>query len=200
VFSERASPVQWAGPKRFHDSPLALADLPPIEGLILSHDHYDHLDQHTIETLRGQVQRYLVPLGVGARLRDIGVAPKRIEEFDWWQESHLNGIRVVATPASHFSGRIMLDHNKTLWASWVIESGPHRLFYSGDTGYFPGFRQIGAKYSPFDLALMENRGYDDGWPEVHMSPEDTVRAFTDVKGKLLYVVHNSTFDLSYHTW
>ena len=200
VFSQRVSPVQWAGPKRFHAPPLALADLPPIEGLILSHDHYDHLDTHTIETLKGQVQRYFVPLGVGARLRGMGGAADRIEEFDWWQEGRFNGIRLVAAPAQHFSGRGLFDRDKTLWASWAIESGGQKLFYSGDSGYFPGFKQIGERLGPFDLAMMENGAYDASWPAVHMSPEDTARAFLDVKGKLMYVVHNSTFDLAFHTW
>ena len=201
VFSERVSPVQWAGPTRFHPSPLALADVPLIDGLILSHDHYDHLDRLTIETLLGKVQRYFVPVGVGARLRAFGVAADRIEELDWWQETSFNSIRLAATPASHFSGRTLWDRDKSsLWASWVIESGPHKLFYSGDTGYFPGFKQIGEKYGPFDLAMMENGAYDDAWPEVHMSPEESALAFKDVKGKLLYVIHNSTFDLAYHTW
>lgn len=200
VFSERASPVQWAGPKRFHPPPLGLADLPPIEGLILSHDHYDHLDTHTIATLRAQVQRYFVPLGVGARLREMGVAADRIEEFDWWQEGRHQGVRLVAAPSQHFSGRTLWDRDRTLWSSWVIEAGPHRLFYSGDSGYFAGFRQIGERLGPFDLALMENGAYDAAWPSVHMTPEETVRAFTDVRAKLLYVVHNSTFDLAFHTW
>ncbi|MFI5445589.1 MBL fold metallo-hydrolase [Polaromonas sp. UC242_47] len=200
VFSDRASPVQWVGPKRFHPTPLPLTDLPPIEGLILSHDHYDHLDTATIESLRGKVQRYFVPLGVGARLRDMGVAPERIEEFDWWQKGKHGEVELTAAPAQHFSGRTLSDRNSTLWASWVIQSGPERIYYSGDSGYFPGFKQIGERLGGFDIALMENGAYDDYWPSVHMSPEETVQAFKDVRGKLLYLVHNSTFDLAFHTW
>lgn len=200
VFGERASPVSWAGPKRFHAPPLALADLPPIEGLVLSHDHYDHLDVPTIEALKDRVQRYFVPLGVGARLRDFGVAADRIQEFDWWQEGQWGDVTLAAAPAQHFSGRTLWDRNKTLWASWVLRSGGERIYYSGDTGYFPGFREIGRRLGPFDLALMENGAYDGYWPAVHMAPEETVQAFQDLGARMLYLVHNSTFDLAFHTW
>jgi L-ascorbate metabolism protein UlaG (beta-lactamase superfamily) len=200
VFGERVSPFSFAGPKRFHPTPLALADLPPIEGLILSHDHYDHLDVPTIEHLRERVQRYFVPLGVGARLRDMGVAAQRIEEFDWWQKGQHDGVQLTAAPAQHFSGRGLTDRNRTLWASWILQSGDNRIFYSGDSGYFPGFKQIGERFGGFDIALMENGAYDTYWPSVHMSPEETVQAFKDVRAKVLYLVHNSTFDLAFHTW
>lgn len=200
VFSERASPVQWAGPRRFHPPPLALHEVPPIEGLILSHDHYDHLDTATIETLLDRVQRYFVPLGVAARLRALGVPDDRIEEFDWWQQSRHGEVELAATPAQHFSGRSPWDRNRTLWASWVIRSGGQRIFYSGDSGYFGGFAQIGERFGGFDIALMENGAYDSHWPAVHMSPEETVMAFRDLRAGLLYLVHNSTFDLAFHAW
>jgi len=200
VFSERASPLQWVGPKRFHAPPLTLDQLPAIEGLILSHDHYDHLDTATIEALRERVQRYFVPLGVGARLQEMGVAPQRIEEFDWWQRSKHGDVEITAAPAQHFSGRTLWDRDRTLWASWVLQSGGQRLFYSGDSGYFPGFKQIGERLGGFDIALMENGAYDAYWPSVHMTPEETLKAFKDLKAKVLYVVHNSTFDLAFHTW
>jgi L-ascorbate metabolism protein UlaG (beta-lactamase superfamily) len=200
VFGERVSPVAFVGPKRFHAPPLALTDLPPIEGLILSHDHYDHLDTPTIEFLNGRVQRYFVPLGVGARLQDMGVAAPRIQEFDWWQGASHADVRLTAVPAQHFSGRTLWDRNRTLWAGWVIESGGQRIYYSGDTGYFPGFKQIGERFGGFDLVLMENGAYDSYWPSVHLSPEETVQAFQDVRGRVLYLVHNSTFNLAFHTW
>jgi L-ascorbate metabolism protein UlaG (beta-lactamase superfamily) len=200
VFGQRASPFSFAGPKRFHPPPIALAELPPVEGLILSHDHYDHLDTETIEGLRERVQRYFVPLGVGARLQGMGVAAGRIAEFDWWQSARHADVELTATPAQHFSGRTLSDRNRTLWASWVIASGGERIFFSGDSGYFPGFKQIGDRFGGFDIALMENGAYDSYWPAVHMTPEETVQAFGDLRGKLLYVVHNSTFDLAFHTW
>jgi L-ascorbate metabolism protein UlaG (beta-lactamase superfamily) len=200
VFGERVSPVSFAGPKRFHLPPIALSELPPIEGMFLSHDHYDHLDQPTIETLRDRVQRYFVPLGVGQRLRDMGVAATRIQEFDWWQGGSHAGVSFSAVPAQHFSGRTLWDRNSTLWAGWVIESGGQRIVYTGDSGYFPGFKQIGERFGGFDLALMENGAYDSYWPSVHMSPEETVQAFLDLRGRMLYLVHNSTFNLAFHAW
>lgn len=200
VFSQRASPVQWVGPKRFHPTPLPLAELPAIEGLVLSHDHYDHLDVATIEHLRQNVRRYFVPLGVGKRLVAMGVAPDRIQEFDWWDKGSHDGVELMAAPAQHFSGRTLWDRDQTLWASWIIQSGGQRIFYSGDTGYFPGFKQIGERFGGFDIALMENGAYDTYWPSVHMMPEETVQAFKDLRAKVLYVVHNSTFDLAFHTW
>ena len=200
VFSERVSPLQWLGPKRFHAPPLTLEQLPPIEGLILSHDHYDHLDAVAIEALRERVQRYFVPLGVGTRLQEMGVPAERIEEFDWWQRSRHAEVELVAAPAQHFSGRGLWDRDRTLWASWVIQSGAQRIYYSGDSGYFPGFKQIGERLGGFDIALMENGAYDSYWPSVHMTPEETIEAFKDLNAKLLYVVHNSTFDMAFHTW
>jgi L-ascorbate metabolism protein UlaG (beta-lactamase superfamily) len=200
VFGRRASPFSFVGPERFHPPPVALGDLPPIEGLILSHDHYDHLDVETIEALRSNVQRYFVPLGVGERLRGMGVAADRIEEFDWWQQGRLGDIELTAAPAQHFSGRTLTDRNRTLWAAWSIKSGNEKIFYSGDTGYFPGVAEIGAKLGPFDIALMENGAYDSYWPSVHMSPEETVKAFSQLNARTLYLVHNSTFDLAFHPW
>jgi L-ascorbate metabolism protein UlaG (beta-lactamase superfamily) len=200
VFSERASPVQWAGPKRFHASPIALQDLPPIEGLILSHDHYDHLDRATIEALALKVNRYFVPTGVGARLQGMLVPAERIQEFGWWDSGAHAGVQLTAAPSQHFSGRSLTDRNSTLWASWVIQSGDQRIFYSGDSGYFPGFKQIGERFPGMDLALIENGAYDSYWPAVHMTPEESIRAFQDLKAKTLFSVHNSTFDLAFHPW
>lgn len=200
VFGQRASPVGFAGPRRFHEPPVALADVPPIEGLILSHDHYDHLDVGTIEALKDRVQRYFVPLGVGQRLVKFGVPADRIEEMDWWDERQWGEVTVTAAPAQHFSGRTLWDRNRTLWASFAIKSGGQSLFYSGDTGYFPGFQEIGRRLGPFDIALMENGAYDSYWPMVHMAPEETVQAFQDLRARTLYLVHNSTFDLAFHGW
>ena len=200
VFGERASPVSFAGPRRFHVSPVALADVPPIEGLVLSHDHYDHLDVGTIEALKDRVQRYFVPLGVGERLRRFGVPADRIEEMDWWEERRHGEVTVTAAPAQHFSGRTLWDRNRTLWASFLLQSGGERIFYSGDTGYFPGFKEIGRRLGPFDIALMENGAWDSYWPTVHMTPEETVQAFQDLGARTLYLVHNSTFDLAFHGW
>ena len=200
VFGERASPFGFVGPKRFHTPPLKLEDLPPIEGLLLSHDHYDHLDRPTIEYLRDRVKRYFVPLRVAARLQDMGVAAERIAEFDWWDSAEHAGVKLTATPAYHFSGRAPWDNNSTLWASWVIEAGGQRLYFSGDSAYFDGFAEIGRRFGGFDIALVENGAYDDAWPSVHMAPEETIRATKDLRAKVLHPVHNSTFDLAFHPW
>ncbi len=200
VFGERASPFTWAGPRRFHKPPITLEALPPIEAVILSHDHYDHLDVPTIEYLAARVQRYFVPLGVGARLVEMGVPAERVTELDWWQGAEHAGVKLTATPSQHFSGRTLADRDRTLWASWVMQSGAERIFYSGDSGYFPGFKQIGDRFGGFDLALMENGAYDSYWPGVHMTPEQSIKAFEDLRGKVLYSVHNSTFDLAFHGW
>jgi L-ascorbate metabolism protein UlaG (beta-lactamase superfamily) len=200
VFSERASPVQWAGPKRFHPSPINLEQLPLIEGVILSHDHYDHLDRHATEFLAKTVRHYVVPLKVGERLVDMGVPKERITELGWWGSAAVSDIKLTAAPAQHFSGRTLTDRNKTLWASWVIESAGQHIFYSGDGGYFSGFKEIGKRFPNIDLALIENGAYDAQWPDVHMTPEQSVDAFLDLKAKVLYPVHNSTFDLAFHQW
>jgi L-ascorbate metabolism protein UlaG (beta-lactamase superfamily) len=201
VFGERASPVSFAGPKRFHRSPLPLAAVPPVEGLVLSHDHYDHLDTETIRALLDRVERYFVPLGVKARLTAQGVPAERIVELDWWQATTHGTVSLVAAPAQHFSGRTLWDRNRTLWASWVIVQGETRIFYSGDSGFHGGLRTIGERFGPFDVALMENGAYNPvDWPRTHMTPEQTLQAARDVRARLLYGVHNSTFDLAFHPW
>ena len=209
VFAERASPVQWMGPKRFHAPPIALADLPPLRGVILSHDHYDHLDRDTVVQLAKTADVFLTPLGVGDRLVAWGVAPEKVRQFDWWQGTSIDGVQFTATPAQHFSGRGLFDGNKTLWASWVIvdaarrdvvDDSELRVFFSGDTGYFDGFKEIGRRFGPFDVTLMETGAYDPQWPYVHMQPEQTVQAHQDLRGRWLLPVHNGTFDLAMHGW
>ena len=200
VFAERASPVQWAGPKRFHAPPIALDDLPPIRGVILSHDHYDHLDYNTVRHLAKSVDVFLTPLGVGDRLIDWGVDASKVHQLDWWQGVDIDGLRFTATPAQHFSGRGLFDGNQTLWASWVIVDDELRVFFSGDTGYFDGFKAIGERFGPFDVTLLETGAYDPQWPYVHMQPEQTVQAHQDLRGRWLVPIHNGTFDLAMHGW
>ena len=200
VFAKRASPVQWMGPKRFHPSPIALADLPPIKAVILSHDHYDHLDYQTVLALADKTQWFLTPLGVGDRLIDWGIEAAKVKQLDWWQSTEVAGVRLVATPAQHFSGRGLLDADKTLWASWVIIEKDLRVFFSGDTGYFDGFKAIGEKYGPFDITLMETGAYDARWPAVHLHPEQVLQAHLDLRGRWLLPIHNGTFDLAMHSW
>lgn len=200
VFSERASPVQWAGPKRFHQPPLTIAELPPIKGVILSHDHYDHLDYAAILQLADKVEHFLTPLGVGERLISWGIDPAKVQQLDWWQSTTVHAIEFVATPAQHFSGRGVHDRDQTLWGSWTILTQDQRIFFSGDSGYFSGFKEIGDKYGPFDLTLMETGAYDHQWPDVHMQPEESLQAHLDLRGNYLLPIHNGTFDLALHAW
>lgn len=200
VFAERASPVQWAGPKRFHQPPIGLDELPPIEAVILSHDHYDHLDHQTVLKLAAKTRHFLAPLGVGDTLIKWGVPADKVRQLDWWEGTEVDGIRFVATPSQHFSGRGLFDGNATLWASWVMIDGDTRIFFSGDSGYFDGFKRIGERYGPFDLTLMETGAYNVEWPGVHMQPEQTLQAHIDLRGRWLLPIHNGTFDLSMHAW
>ncbi|HEY1148396.1 MAG TPA: MBL fold metallo-hydrolase [Pseudoduganella sp.] len=200
VFSERASPVQWAGPSRFHQPPIGIEELPPIKGVILSHNHYDHLDYAAVRKLAAKTDYFVAPLGVGDLLVKWGVPAEKVRQLDWWQSTVVSGLALTATPAQHFSGRTPFDGNETLWSSWVIDSGSYRIFFSGDSGYFKGFKEIGDQFGPFDLTLMETGAYDPMWPDVHMQPEETMLAHLDLRGKVLMPIHNGTFDLALHSW
>ena len=200
MLSERASPVPWFGPKRFHQSPISAADIPTIDVVIISHDHYDHLDKATIRQLQHKVTLFLTPLKVGQKLLSWGVSQDKIIELDWWEERVINGIKYVATPAQHFSGRGMFDRNRSLWASWVIQSGQQNLYFSGDSGYFDGFKAIGEKYGPFDVTMVETGAYNEFWRDMHMFPEDSIQAHLDLQGTYMMPVHNGTFDLALHDW
>ncbi|MGY2293441.1 MBL fold metallo-hydrolase [Pseudomonas sp. SDO528_S397] len=200
VFAERASPFSWAGPKRFHQPPISLDALPPIEAVILSHNHYDHLDHQAVVQLADKTRYFLAPLGVGDTLIKWGVDASKVRQLDWWQATDVDGVRFVATPAQHFSGRGLFDGNQTLWCSWVMIDEARRIFFSGDTGYFDGFKRIGEQYGPFDLTLMETGAYNVDWPHVHMQPEQTLQAHIDLKGRWLLPIHNGTFDLAFHAW
>ena len=200
VFAERASPFRRFGPKRFHAPPIALADLPPLRGILLSHDHYDHLDRETVLALAETTGVFLSPLGVGDRLIEWGVDAAKVRQLDWWQRVEVNGLEFTATPAQHFSGRSLFDGNSTLWASWVIVDDALRVFFSGDTGYFDGFKTIGERLGPFNVTLLETGAYDAQWPYVHMQPDETVQAHIDLRGQWLMPIHNGTFDLARHHW
>ena len=200
VWSERCSPSRLAGPKRLHEPPVALRELPPLDAVVISHDHYDHLDMETIQNLADlQAMPFVVPLGVGAHLERWGVPSTRIIELDWSERATVAGLEIVCTAARHFSGR-GFSRDETLWASWVI-AGPRRnAFYSGDTGYFTGFAAIGEEFGPFDVTLVQIGAYGDAWPDIHMVPEDGVAAHIDVRGKLMVPVHWCTFNLALHDW
>jgi L-ascorbate metabolism protein UlaG (beta-lactamase superfamily) len=202
IWAERASPFSTMGPKRFHAPPLSLGELPELDAVVISHDHYDHLDRQTIIALNRRNVRFIVPLGVGAHLEHWGVPTQRIVELDWWSRVEVGELTLVATPARHFSGRstTMSDRNRTLWAGWAILGPKHRVFYSGDTGMFPGFREIGRRLGPFDATMIEVGAYNARWADLHIGPEQAVAAHRQLRGKVFIPVHWGTFALGIHSW
>lgn len=201
IFSAYASPFD-IGPKRFHLPPVALADLPMIDAVLITHDHYDHLDMRTVQHLARGGTQFFVPLGIGAHLERWGIANKQIHDMEWGQEQTLSGVRFVSTPSRHYSGRGLSDRNATLWTSWSVLGPQHRFYVSGDTGYSDHFRAIGEKFGPFDLTFVKVGAYGPGapWLDIHMSAEDAVRAHRDVRAKRLFPVHWGTFNLAFHDW
>lgn len=202
MFSKRASPVSFMGPKRFNDTlPLSLKHISKIDAIIISHDHFDHLDFKTIKKLHSKTNKFYVPLGVGAHLEKWGVAASKIIELDWWEESQFKkDIKLISTPSRHFSGRGLNDRNETLWTSWVIKSRRHSIYFGGDSGYSPTFKEIGEKYGPFDLTMLECGAYNEAWPYIHTMPEETAQAHLDLGGKVLLPIHWAQFNLSLHPW
>lgn len=200
IFSERASPYQWIGPKRFHQPPIDIENLPPLSGVIISHNHYDHLDEASIRELAQKTKQFYLPLGNTGLLKEWGIPEEKITELGWWEVIEEGNTELISTPAQHFSGRSLTDRNETLWTSWVVRTQNYSVFFSGDSGYFPGFKKIGEEYGPFDVTMMENGAYNLLWPDVHMRPKETLMAHIDLKGQLLVPIHNSTFSLSTHSW
>jgi len=201
VLAEHASPFA-AGPKRFHPPPIALADLPKIDAVLVSHDHYDHLDMAVVQALAARGTRFFVPLGIGAHLERWGVALAQIEEMEWWQRRSLGAIEVVCTPTRHYSGRGLRDRSRTLWSSWSVLGPRHRFVYTGDTGYSAHFREIGERLGPFDLAFVKIGAYGPGaaWSDIHMPPEQSVQASRELRARRMFPVHWSTFNLAFHAW
>ncbi|SCG62785.1 L-ascorbate metabolism protein UlaG, beta-lactamase superfamily [Micromonospora echinaurantiaca] len=200
VWSERCSPSAMVGPRRLHEPPVRLDELPPVDAILISHDHYDHLDMATVRALlASQSAPFLVPLGVGAHLDRWGVPADRIVELDWSECHRVGGLEITATAAQHFSGR-GLRRDGTLWSSWVIAGARRKVFYTGDSGYFDGYAEIGAEHGPFDVTLMQIGAYDRAWPSIHMFPEEAVSAHLDLRGGLLIPVHWATFNLALHDW
>ena len=202
VWSRRISPLSWVGPTRFHEAPLPLGELPAIDAVLISHDHYDHLDKATVVQLAAKGLHFVTPLGVGSRLKSWGIRETQIEELDWWDETQVQGLRITATPARHFSGRslVMADRGQTLWAGFAIRGATQRVFYSGDSGMFPGFAEIGRRLGPFDAALLEVGAYHRLWADLHMGPEQAASAARDLQARLLIPVHWGTFNLAMHGW
>lgn len=200
VFSERASPFSFLGPKRFHQTPISIDELPPIARVLISHNHYDHLDKTSVQKLASKTGEFFVPLGVDKDLQRWGIDAAVITTFDWWQEWQTEETLVAFTPTQHFSGRGLGDSNNTLWGSWVVKTPAGAVYFSGDSGYFTGFKDIGNKYGPFDITFIETGAYDADWPSVHMTPEESVTAHQDLQGKMMIPIHNGTFSLAFHTW
>ena len=200
IFSDHAAPIPIAA-KRFQPPAIDIHDLPEIDYIIISHDHYDHLDMETVKHFAETDAHFLTPLGVGSHLRYWGVPADRMTELDWWDEATMGPLTFAATPSQHFSGRIGVMHNnKTLWASWVIQSQKERIFFSGDSGYDTHYQAIGERYGPFDIVFMENGQYNEDWRAVHNMPEEAITGFQELGGDYLVPIHWGMFDLSVHNW
>ncbi len=201
MFGYTPSPIPLVGMGRFNkELPIDIDDLPPIDIVVISHDHYDHLDHSSIKRLKGKVNQFIVPLGVGSHLVRWGINPAIIQELDWWDQAIYGDLQFVCTPSRHFSGRSLTDRNATLWSSWVIKGNQTNVFFCGDSGYGPHFKEIGEKFGPFDFTLMECGQYDRRWASIHMLPEETVQAHIDLKGMMMIPIHWGAFTLSFHDW
>ncbi len=195
------APHPWLGQARFSEVlPITPEVLPAVDAVLISHDHYDHLDYGSIRALKEKVGAFYVPLGVGAHLRRWGVAASAIHEVNWWNEAQQGGLGLVFTPARHFSGRGLTDRNATLWGSWVVQGKQDTLYFSGDSGYGPHFAEIGKRYGPFDLAMVECGQYDLRWRQIHMLPEESAQAAVDLRAERMLPIHWGAFRLALHSW
>lgn len=201
MLGESPAPHPWLGTGRYSDQlPIKIEKMPKIDAVLISHDHYDHLDYKSILKLKDKTDAFYVPFGVGAHLAAWGISENKIFELNWWDEIKHKNFTFVAAPARHFSGRALFDRNSTLWSSWIILAETESIYFSGDGGYGPHFKEIGEKYGPFDIALMECGQYNERWEAIHMMPEQTVQATIDVKGKVLLPIHWGMFTLALHSW
>lgn len=201
VFGQYAAPHPLLGRKRYNsEMPINIADLPKIDAVIISHDHYDHLDYESIKELKDKTDHFFVPLGVDNHLERWEIAEDKISKMDWWEEEEFKGLTIAFTPSRHMSGRGLTDQSATLWGSWVVKGKKSNMYFSGDGGYGQHFKEIGEKYGEFDIALMECGQYNKLWAEVHMMPEQTVQAGIDVKAKMIVPIHWGAFTLATHAW
>jgi L-ascorbate metabolism protein UlaG (beta-lactamase superfamily) len=208
VFGGRASPFTWVGPEAWYEPPLPLEDVPPVDAVLISHDHHDHLQHSTIARIveLGWDTTFIAPLGVGAHLELWGIAPDRIVELDWWDAHPVSSrdgrhrLDVVSTPSRHASGRHVLDQMATLWTSYALKGPQHRVFFSGDTGLTPAFKEIGARHGPFDVVMVEVGAYSRDWPDWHMGPEQALLVHEWTKGRLFMPIHWGLWTLAAHGW
>ncbi len=202
VFSKRASLFSWMGPKRFdYENQMSVKDLPPVDAVLISHDHYDHLDYKVIYDLKDKVGRFYVPLGVRVHLEKWGVASENIIDLDWWDEVKFNeDLKIALTPSRHFTGRGLTNRMSTLWGGYAILGNSSKVYFSGDSGYFNGFKEIGERFGPFDLAFIECGQYNEDWEAIHMLPHQSVQAAVDVNSEWVVPVHWGKFKLSLHEW
>jgi L-ascorbate metabolism protein UlaG (beta-lactamase superfamily) len=205
VWDERASPSRWAGPKRFFAAPMQLEELPAVDVVLVSHDHYDHLGEATIrrlselEAMRGA--KWVTSLGVGGVLRKFGVKAEQISELDWTESVAVHGLEIAAVPSRHFSGRGLRNRFETLWSAFVLKGAKHNVYFGADSGWWDGFAEIGATYGPFDLVMLEIGAFDILWDGIHLGPEGAARAFAALGGSgLMMPIHWGLFDLALHGW
>ncbi|WP_422387412.1 MBL fold metallo-hydrolase [Alkalicoccus halolimnae] len=201
MFGPAASPVTFLGPKRYSENIMGIMDeMPAMDAVFLTHDHYDHLDYPSITQLKNRVDHFFVPCGVSSHLIRWGVAAEKITELNWWVEAEFQGLTIALTPSRHFSGRGVLNRNTTLWGGWVILGKQTRFYNSGDGGYGGHFKEIGDKYGPFDITIIEGGQYNKHWAWAHMFPEQAVQAHIDIKGRTMLLAHWGAFTLSRHGW
>jgi L-ascorbate metabolism protein UlaG (beta-lactamase superfamily) len=206
VWDQRASPNTWAGPKRFFPAPVRLEDLPRVDVVLVSHDHYDHLGKETIRRLAGMESmrgvRWVTSLGVGRVLRQFGVRAEQISELDWTESVTVGALELTAVPSRHFSGRGLMDRFQTLWSAFVLKGSEHRVYFGADSGWWDGFAEIGAAYGPFDLTMLEIGAFDVLWDGIHLGPDGAARAFLAIGGGagLMMPIHWGLFDLALHAW
>ena len=201
IFSQYAAPHPLLGRARFNsEMPIEIGQLSEIDLVIISHDHYDHLDYPSIKKLKEKVDHFYVPLGVGNHLRRWKIAEENFTEMDWWEESQYEDLKIIFAPSRHMSGRGLGDQSATLWGSWIVQNDTKNIYFSGDGGYGKHFADIGEKYGPFDLGLMECGQYNEQWRDVHMMPEESAKAALDLKAKLIMPIHWGAFALATHSW
>lgn len=200
MWSERSSPIPFVGPRRYYAPPIALSDLPRIHAVVISHDHYDHLDYRTLVAMKDWPTTFVVPLGVGAHLAYWGIDESKIVELDWWEKARVGPIDIVCTPARHASGRTLFDKDANLWAGYALIGAKHRVFFSGDTGLFSAMKDIGERLGPFDVTMIEIGQYHAAWPDWHIGPERAVEAHGLLRGRVFLPVHWALLTLAYHGW